>query len=417
LHKFAHLADLHLGANREPELKEWEITAFLKAMNICIEESVDFILISGDLFHANIPDMDVVNKAVKKIKQILEHNIPIYVIYGSHDYSPNETSIIDILHSAGLITKVVQANIENEELKLQFITDPKTDVKITGLSGRRLGLEKDYFEILDKESLEREKGFKIFAFHSAVAELKPTYLARMDSIPASLLPKGFSYYAGGHIHEKLEGKLPDFKMINYPGPLFSGYPRDIEQFSKGKRRGFFIVHFNDEVEKVEFKEIRIVDPIYFEYDVSDKSSTQAKKELLNRLQELSVKDKLVVLKIKGELSGGTTAEINSNELRNLLYEKGALYISINKHSLSSKEIETMQIIGDDIQTIENNLFRENIGNIKISASKLKNNSGVKIANELLKTLRQEQKLNEKKKDYEERILKESISILDIEGTF
>jgi hypothetical protein len=171
------------------------------------------------------------------------------------------------------------------------------------------------------------------------------------------------------------------------------------------------------VEKVEFKEIRIVDPIYFEYDVSDKSSTQAKEELLNRLQELSVKDKLVVLKIKGELSGGTTAEINSNELRNLLFEKGALYVSINKHSLSSKEIETMQITGDDIQTIENNLFRENIGNIKISASKLRNDSGVKIANELLKTLRQEQKLNEKKKDYEERILKESISILDIEGTF
>jgi exonuclease SbcD len=417
LHKFAHLADLHLGANREPELREWEITAFLKAMNICIEESVDFIIISGDLFHANIPDMDVVNKAVKKIKQVLEHNIPIYVIYGSHDYSPNETSIIDILHSAGLITKVVQANIENAELKLQFITDPKTDVKITGLSGRRLGLEKDYFEILDKESLERERGFKIFAFHSAVAELKPAYLARMDSIPASYLPKGFSYYAGGHIHEKLEGELPDFKMINYPGPLFSGYPRDIEQFAKGKRRGFFIVHFNDEVEKVEFKEIRIVDPIYFEYDVSDKSSTQAREELLNRLQELSVKDKLVVLKIKGELSGGTTAEINSNELRNLLYEKGALYISINKHSLSSKEIETIQVIGDDLETIENNLFRENIGKIKIFASKLKNNSGVKIANELLKTLRQEQKLNEKKKDYEERILRESISILDIEGTF
>ncbi len=415
--KFAHLADCHLGANREPVLQELEISSFIKAMDICMREEVDFILISGDLFHTNVPDMSTVNEAVKKITNVKEHKIPIYIIYGSHDYSPNETSMIDVLHSAGLITKVVRPKIENDELKLEFLIDPKTGAKIAGLSGRKLGLEKDYFEILDKSILEREKGFKIFAFHSAIAELKPEYLARMDSIPASYLPKGLSYYAGGHIHEKIAGGLPGYTHINYPGPIFSGYPRDLEQIAKGNSRGFFIVHFEDEVKKVEFKEIKTFDSLHFEYDATGKSSVQTRQELFDKLHELDVNDKMVILKIKGRLSGGRTADINSNEIRALLYDKGAVYVGISKHGFTSKEFEVIKVAGEDIQSIENNLFRENIGSIKVSSQILQSDNGVKMAIELLKVLRREPKINEKKKGYEERIHRDVIEILDLEGVF
>ena len=43
--KFAHLADIHLGANRHPTLETIEIQKFNESMNKCIEEKVDFILI------------------------------------------------------------------------------------------------------------------------------------------------------------------------------------------------------------------------------------------------------------------------------------------------------------------------------------------------------------------------------------
>ena len=95
--KFAHLADIHLGANRNPILETMEIEKFNRAMNKCMEEKVDFILICGDLFHIGIPDMSIVKNCVLKLKELYDQGIPVYVIFGSHDYNPNVDSIVDIL--------------------------------------------------------------------------------------------------------------------------------------------------------------------------------------------------------------------------------------------------------------------------------------------------------------------------------
>ena len=241
--KFAHLADCHIGANRGPVLEQLELRAFGKAMDVCMWERVDFVLISGDLFHANLPDMFVANEAVKKMKEVRDAGIPIYVIYGSHDYSPNGTSIIDILDSTGLVKKVVKGEDVDGKLRLEVFTDPKTGAKLVGISGRKAGLERNYFEMLDRESLEKEQGFKIFAFHSAISELKPEFLAQMESIPVSLLPKGFDYYASGHVHQRTESGFAGYARVVFPGALFGGYSRDLEDSAKGEKTGFLHCEF------------------------------------------------------------------------------------------------------------------------------------------------------------------------------
>jgi DNA repair exonuclease SbcCD nuclease subunit len=413
MYKFAHLSDCHLGANRDPVLENLELAAFNRALDLCIQEKVDFILIAGDLFHANIPDMYVTNEAVKKMREINDKGIPIYVIYGSHDYSPNETSMIDVLDSAGIIKKIVKGEVIEDKLKLEFFIDPKTKAKLTGISARKIGLEKSYFEILDHESLEKEDGFKIFAFHSAVSELKPEYLGQMESIPVSFLPKGFNYYAGGHIHQRCEASLPGYERIVYPGVLFAGYPRDLEQSAKDMKRGFFIVSFENELKDVVFKEVSVAQYVHFEYDVSNKNSTQAKKDLLEKLNDLQVENKLVVLKIKGELSGGKTSDISTSEIRNLLIKNGAIYVSINRYGLTSREYMAIKVAGEDVSTIEERLFRENIGAINVSKKELKGEEGTRLALDLLKVLRQEQKLNESKKDYTERIQRMVLGVLGL----
>ena len=75
--------------------------------------------------------------------------------------------------------------------------------------GKKGSLEKEYYQALDKENLEKETGYKIFLFHSALTEFKPEELKDIESHPLSLLPKNFNYYAGGHVHyvfDKEEGK-------------------------------------------------------------------------------------------------------------------------------------------------------------------------------------------------------------------
>jgi len=67
--------------------------------------------------------MGVVREAIKKLKELQDNNIPVYVNYGSHDYSPNRTSIIDVINESGLIKKIFDAQFEmdNEgEEKLFF---------------------------------------------------------------------------------------------------------------------------------------------------------------------------------------------------------------------------------------------------------------------------------------------------------
>ena len=42
--KFAHMADCHVGGWREPKLRSINDQSFVKAVDICISEKVDFVL-------------------------------------------------------------------------------------------------------------------------------------------------------------------------------------------------------------------------------------------------------------------------------------------------------------------------------------------------------------------------------------
>lgn len=416
--KFAHLADTHLGANRHPALEPIETQVFKQAMDKCIEEKVDFILICGDLFHIGIPDMSVVNNCVKKLKEISDNGIPVYVIFGSHDYNPTTDSIVDILNSAGLIKNiVVGAETDEGKIKLDFVVDEKTGAKITGIHARKGGVEKVYYENLERESLEKESGFKIFCLHVGLSEFKPAHMASMETIPVSYLPKNFSYYAGGHIHKRIDESLPDYEHIVYPGPIFSGGSQDLEMTAKGEKRGFYIVSFDEKVTDLRFFEIEPCNFMFKEFNVDGKNSIQANQFLESQMQNLDADGKIILLKIKGELSGGKTSDIRASNYRSILAEKGALFVDINRHGLSSKEFSAVEVQGEDVPAIEKKLLRENICAIRVSLENLKGEKGSVLAEKLLKILRIESKEGESKRDYNSRILEEGLSCFGLQEVF
>src|SRR5674476_1294466 len=148
MYQFAHMADVHLGANLQWKMAELEIGAFERAMDICVTRKVDFIVISGDLFHVGVPSvLNTVSQAVAKMREVANHSIPIYAIYGSHDYTPTSTSIIDVIESAGLLSKIVRPKVEDDMLKLECVVDARTGAKLVGISARRMGLEREYYDM------------------------------------------------------------------------------------------------------------------------------------------------------------------------------------------------------------------------------------------------------------------------------
>jgi DNA repair exonuclease SbcCD nuclease subunit len=412
LHSFAHLSDIHIGAFRQPALQNLVLEAFDAALDICVEKGVDFVIVSGDLFDSNIPDMGLVNSAVRKIREVKDKGIQFYVVYGSHDFSPTQTSIVDILESAGLFRKVTEGKESDGKLELEFQIDDRTKTKLCGISGRRLGIERRYFEILDRETLEREEGFKIFIFHGAVTEYKPGQSFEGQSIPLSSLPKGFAYYAGGHIHEEFLTREHGY-YIAYPGTLFASDYRDLEKNARGQKRGFFIATFSDKLQHVEFVELPVCDYELIEYDASGKNSARVHNELLEIVNEAKPSGKIVLLRVWGEMSGGKTSDVDFQHLKTVLRVNGALEVLPNYQKLTSKEYSQIKVSGEDIRGIEDRLFRENIGTVKVSNLKLKGESGVKLSRELLSVLREGRNENEPKNVYEPRITQQAIEVLGL----
>ena len=217
------------------------------------------------------------------------------------------------------------------------------------------------------------------------------------------------------MHRRCESGFSGYERIVFPGALFAGYSRDLEDSAKGEERGFYLVSFDDKVEDVRFVEVSVCEFEYFEYDVKDKNVLEAKKDLLDMLGRVAADNKVVVVKIKGELAGGKTSEISSSGIRDLLKDNGALDVIINRYGLTSKEYAAVRVAGEDASAIEARLLRENIGAVKVSVEELKADRGAKLAEVLLKTLRQGQKVNETKRGYEERVQKRALDVLGLAG--
>jgi len=227
--KFAHIADCHLGGWRDLRLQSANMQAFNNAIQTCIDEKVEFVLICGDLFNTAIPPIDIIRAATEQIKRLEDCGIRTYIIAGSHDYSPSGKTIIDVLESAGLCVNVSRGeSTEEGKLRLKFTQDA-TGVKITGILGKRGGLDKAFYEELDRNI--KEEGDKIFMFHGTLSELKPEGMQAQD-MPLSLLPEGFKYYAGGHVHIVRHEALKGYNVV-YPGPTFPNNFAELEKLKQG----------------------------------------------------------------------------------------------------------------------------------------------------------------------------------------
>ena len=412
MHRFAHLADVHLGAHREPALQKLELTTFASAMKKCIELGVDFVLVCGDLFHVGIPDLGVVNSAIGSMMELKGHGIPVYAIYGSHDYTPNGTSVIDIMETSGVLTNVFRPTFEGGKLELGVVVDAKTGAKMAGISARKIGLESRYFEALDRKALEDERGFKVFAFHSGLTELKPERLSEMETVDSGFLPRGFDYYAGGHIHERGEFSLPGLENIVFPGPLFTGYGRDVEETAKGERRGFYVVEFDEHVVSKTFVPVKSVEGVYKEYDLAGRNAAEAGALVSGDVKSMDPSGKLVVIKVFGELAGGRVSDVGLAAIRSSLSERGAVHVYLNRGGLKSREAAGPVFSGEEPASIERKLLEQEASKVSVGDERLRGEAGASVALELLRLWRQSPKLGETKRDYTARMVREGTKAIE-----
>ncbi|MFW9874597.1 MAG: exonuclease SbcCD subunit D [Candidatus Thorarchaeota archaeon] len=422
--KFAHISDVHLGAWRNERLNELGYKAFEKTTNYIIDEKVDFVIISGDLYDVSNPKVEVVDLATQELKKLKDHDIPVYGIMGSHDFSPSNKSMIRPLITAGLFIDVSKGEMTDEgKLKLNVIQDPKTKIKLAGLRARKRSLEIDDYYNLDRVSLEAEKGSKIFILHTMLHELKPKEFKDMESAPKSLLPQNFDYYAGGHLHITLPNNLKKDKItlqiseknnIIYPGCIFPTNFRELERVNYG---GFCLVSGELKGEKldlnVNFIPIKIIDIENISIDCTNKSVSAVLSKLKEVISNRNFRDKIVTIRLFGTLSSGKTYDIKLNEIIQNFKEKGTYEVLINKNALTTVEYQAISIpTGISNEEIEAILIKEHANKIK-----LKDFSNLKIEKkiyQLLSTLGTEREIGTKVMNYNEALKQSFLSIFEIQ---
>ncbi|MFT4310833.1 MAG: metallophosphoesterase family protein [Candidatus Woesearchaeota archaeon] len=338
--KFAHIADVHLGAWREPALRQKTLDAFSIVIEQCIAQHVDFVCIAGDLFNTALPSIDILKETVRLLQKLKQHSIPVYCIAGSHDYSASGKTMLDVLEEAQLLTNVMRGAVVEGALQLRPVVDAKTGYKITGILGKAGMYDQTYYQQLDTSLLDDKT---IFLFHTALLELMPPWLSHVQALPISSLPPGCYYYAGGHIHVRSD-VLYDKAHVVFPGPVFPASMQELEHIQHGS----FVIVDNG---VPTFFPLKLHHVQSVTVDVTNKTLVQIQQQM-----QLSVTPQsIVLLTLQGYLQDITFQQLEIDSVVADYMQQGAFVVLRNTAHVRLPHFEQQYVEGQ-VEVIEQKLL-------------------------------------------------------------
>ncbi len=241
---FSHISDSHLGliqyGSEERENDVYD--AFHQAIEISIKDHVDFVIFAGDIFHTPTPSGTALMHMANALKQLKQNKIDSFFILGEHDISRIRATPVPYVYH----------NLEFSKYIGQGKPVYYKDVLIVGFDKIRkneiVDFEKRFVEI---DSIAKEHtGHKILVMHQGITEVNK-FAGELNSTD---LPKNFTYYAMGHLHDQF---LKKFSHLE--GPL--AYPGSIELTTsegiKETKKGFYEVDISTKEAKPSWIELNI----------------------------------------------------------------------------------------------------------------------------------------------------------------
>ena len=333
---FSHIADTHLGlvqyGSNEREQDVYDV--FNQSIDISIKDNVDFVIFAGDIFHMPNPNGRAIIQMANALKRLKENNIDSFFILGEHDISRIKTTPVPyVYHNLGFSKYI--GNGKPIEYK---------GIMIAGLDKIRKTEMSQYEEIflnLDK-SVEKFEGHKILVLHQGITEFNK-FAGELQSTD---LPKNFTYYAMGHLHDK------DIKEFNHlKGPIV--YPGSIELTTsegiKDVKKGFFEVDISGKEAIPKWIELDIRPQFSFNTKYTELEKTIG--EIIEKISDLAKKP-MIQVKIEGE-------EIETDHIQSQIARLNSLALRCF-WKITTKQISDSSVFLDRPSVIEDEIIRLSI---------------------------------------------------------
>ena len=274
--KFVHAADLHLDSPYKgirdyneglgEALRKAGRRAFENLIDLCVDEKVDFLLISGDSFDSGSGSLAAQSYFIKGMKNLEKHDIGVYLICGNHD--PLKS------WSSGLQMPDNVTRFESDLPEAVFF-EKKGDKKAV-IYGHSF-LKKEEFRNLAAEfSHHHPSLFGIGMLHGNLS----SHTGHEPYCPFSaedLRVSGMDYWALGHIHKR-EVVLGGAPLAIYPGNIQGRH------FNESGDKGCYLVEVRGKtIADYSFKSLS---PLLFERAELDLSEINGADGFVDGFREL-----------------------------------------------------------------------------------------------------------------------------------
>jgi DNA repair exonuclease SbcCD nuclease subunit len=291
-----HISDTHLGAfiGRDEELREVAEDvneAFIEAIDLFVREHVDVVIHSGDILDVPRPYGDALKTLLNGVKKLNGKGIPFLYTFGEHDVSPIPSMPYPYLASLLELAEYVGDGRPHEVKGLTVV-----------------GFHK--YKKIDREHLVKKleaageqarsfSGKKVLVLHQGIKEV----FGPGSELSISEIPKGFDYYAMGHIHNRFVTKLGK-GLLAYPGTSHWTEADDPDEC------GVLIVDLSGDEPQAQWVKLESVRP-KARVRVDAKDLEKALKELMERE---SAKKPVLWMEVEGE-------EVNLKTVESRLAQK------------------------------------------------------------------------------------------------
>lgn len=214
LKSFIHCSDLHLGNmqyNNQDRFEDFG-KAFLHIAEYAIQNNVDFMLISGDMFNKrNINAMTLI-QAMQILDKLRQANIQVLAIEGNHDKAFREDKIswMQFLSEKNYI-KLLKPDFQSNDIYLHewnskklnhgaYIETDNARIYGVGYLGATTGQRIQ--QIANK--IKNDGKFTIMMLHAAIQSMAKMELGGLKHDEVEVLRDSIDYLALGHLHHRNE---------------------------------------------------------------------------------------------------------------------------------------------------------------------------------------------------------------------